>query len=221
LPSTATRSRPIHTRRYSGPARRPLPAGPPVRGRTSAFEKIARLPDYRVVDRVLRSRGSILLIGVMLGGIVAMQVSLLKLNTGISNGVRTQETLAGQNATLQMQIAERSSAAAVREKAATMGLVDPPAGDTRFLTSRGADKDAKRAVKRIKPPSDQARMVMYNEGFMPGPGATVASLLAAQETTATTTATAPQPTTTPVETPAPLPTPVATVDPATGVAPQG
>ena len=45
----------------------------------------------------------------MLGGIVAMQVSLLRLNTGISRAVQTQETLERQNATLQAAIAELTS----------------------------------------------------------------------------------------------------------------
>jgi hypothetical protein len=234
LPSSATRSRPIHPRRVSGPARRPLPAGPAVRGRTSAFERIARIPDNRIVDRVLRSRGVIWLIGIMLGGIVAMQVSLLRLNTGISRAVQTTETVSHQNQLLQMQIAELSASGTIREKAADMNMVDPPAGDRRFLTSRGAEKDAKRAAKRIKPPSDLARMIEINRGWMPGPGATIASLLAAQQGTtgtanaqvqATPTPVAPtepqQPLPTPVPTVAPPATAVPTVDPATGVAPQG
>jgi hypothetical protein len=182
---------------------------------------------------VLRSRGVIWLIGIMLGGIVAMQVSLLRLNTGISRAVQTTETVAHQNQTLQMQIAELSSSATIRAKAADMNLVDPPAGERRFLTSRGAEKDAARAAKRTQPPSDLARMVMINDGWMPGPGATIAGLLAAKGTTDTVNvqntaqvqatptpvaATEPeQPLPTPVPTPA---TAVPTVDPATGLAPQ-
>ena len=89
-------------RRVSGPSRRPAPAGVPAqRGRTSAFERLARIPDHRVVDRLLRGRACIWLIGLMLGGIVAMQVSLLRLNTGITARVQTQKTLERQNATLQ------------------------------------------------------------------------------------------------------------------------
>ena len=235
MPSSATRSRPIHPRRVSGPVRRPLPAGPPVRGRTSAFERIARIPDNRIVDRVLRSRGVIWLIGIMLGGIVAMQVSLLRLNTGISRAVQTTETVAHQNQLLQMHIAELSASGTIRAKAADMNMVDPPAGERRFLTSRGADKDATRAAKRTQPPSDHARMVMLNDGWMYGPGATVASLLASKQGTTTTGAPTAlvQATPTPLASVAPeqpLPTPsatatapataVPTVDPATGLAPQ-
>src|SRR4051794_37243903 len=103
-----TRTAPIHPRRVSGPSRRLAPAGvggDPSRGRTGAFERISRIPDHRVVDRVLRSRGCIWLIGLLLGGIVAMQVSLLRLNSGISRAVQTQSTLEKQNMSLQAGIA--------------------------------------------------------------------------------------------------------------------
>lgn len=174
-----------------------------------------------------------MLIGIMLGGIVAMQVSLLKLNTGISRAVQTTETIGHQNQLLRSQISTLLSAPAIRERAADMNLVDPAAGDTRFLTARG-EQDAVRAVKRMVPPSDEARMVILNKGLMYGEGATLASLLAAQGEPTTTPVAQPQATPTPVATAAPqepLPTPVPTVtpaatavptvDPATGLAPQG
>ena len=98
-------------RRVSGPVSRRMVAAPagtaalPRRtGTTGILPRSARhrlrlgalraLPEHRVVDRLLRGRACILLIGLMLGGIVAMQVSLLRLNTGISRAVKTQETLA-------------------------------------------------------------------------------------------------------------------------------
>src|SRR4051812_40034834 len=88
---TATRTAPLAPRRVSGPVRRPVPAPrPQVRGRTGAFERLARIPDHRIVDRLLRSRLCIWVIGIMLGGIVFMQVSLLRMNTGIQRAVATQ-----------------------------------------------------------------------------------------------------------------------------------
>src|SRR5215213_4384436 len=101
--ATATRPRtaPLAPRRVSGPVRRPVPVGPPARGRTGAFERLARIPDHRIVDRLLRSRLCIWVIGIMLGGIVFMQVSLLRMNTGISRAVATQQTFERQNATLE------------------------------------------------------------------------------------------------------------------------
>ena len=207
---TRTRTAPFAPRRVSGPARRPLPAGASVRGRTSAFERIARLPDYRLVDRVLRSRGCIWLIGILLGGIVAMQVSLLKLNTGISNAIRTQETLEHKNMTLQQQIAEATSAKMIRDKAAADGMVDPEAGNNRFLNSRGPDNDAKRAAKRFQPPSDAALGVVRNNGKVPVPGAAAGVPGVVTPTDTQVTNITPQATATPMGTPEPLPTPVPT-----------
>ena len=215
---TRSRSAPYAPRRVSGPVRRPLPAGAGVRGRTSAFERIARLPDYRLVDRLLRSRACIWLIGILLGGIVAMQVSLLKLNTGISNAYVTQETLEHKNQAIKAQIAELTSGELIRNQAIDLGLVDPDAGNNRFLSSRGVEKDAKRAAKRITPPSDAAKQVMLNDGKVPPAGglAGVPGVLTeTQGQTGLDTSVAdgtPQVTATPtpMSTPEPLPTPVAT-----------
>jgi hypothetical protein len=171
MPAHATRPRtaPVHPRRVSGPSRRPALAGPaiPHRSRTSAFERLGRLPDHRIVDRVLRSRGCIWLIGLMLGGIVAMQVSLLRLNAGISRAVQTQTTLEQQNQGLQSAIAKLSSGERVRAAAAADNMVDPQAGDTRYLTVRG-ERDAVYAARRMKPPSARAKAIMGNGGRLPG-----------------------------------------------------
>ena len=123
-PSTRPRHAPARPRstRAGCPARPggPSPPGRRCPGRTGAFERLSRLPDHRVVDRLLRSRGCIWVIGLMLGGIVAMQVSLLKLNAGISRAVQTQRTLELQNAGLQAAIAEATSASACARR--------PPSG---------------------------------------------------------------------------------------------
>jgi hypothetical protein len=201
--TAAARTAPVHPRRISGPVRRPLPAGPPVRSRTGTFERISRLPDHFVVDRLLRSRACIWLIGIMLGGIVAMQVSLLRLNAGISRAVQTQSTLELQNATMQASIAEATSSEKLRAAAADAGMVEPQAGDTRYLRARPTT-DPRRAARRMKPPSEQAGLIMSNGGRLPG-------ALATPEATATT-AVAPIPT--PVPTPVAAPTAVPTVTPA-------
>jgi hypothetical protein len=236
-----TRTAPIHPRRVSGPTRRLAPAGPVPRGRTGAFERISRIPDHRAVDRVLRSRGCIWLIGLLLGGIVAMQVSLLRLNTGISRAVQTQSTLEKQNMALQSSIAELTSGDRVTAAAAGGQMVDPPAGQQRYLTANPAT-DAARAARRYKPPSERAIAIMNNHGMLPGalaePGSVAAQLAASLDAgaavagatpnataTATPSATsqAPVVTPTPVATPVPTATPSVTAGPATDTAttPQG
>jgi hypothetical protein len=206
---------PRHHRRVSGPARpmRPVPAGPGVRQRTSTFERLRALPEHRYVDKLLRSRAWIVVVALMLGGIVAMQVSLLKLNAGISRAVQTSATLERQNADMQDTIARLSSGERVQTAAAELGMVAPPAGDVGFLRSRGARDDAL-AAQRLTPPSDEAAAVMANGGHDPNAVAAAA---------ATTTTTTPAPTAT--VTPAPTPVPTATPDPAaataTSATPQG
>ena len=196
---------PRHHRRVSGPARpmRPVPAAGgaaaagSVRGRqrTSAFERLRALPEHRYVDKLLRSRAWIVVVALLLGGIVAMQVSLLKLNAGISRAVQTSATLERQNADMQDAIARLSSGERVRTAAANTGMVSPPPGDVGFLRSRGARDDAL-AAERMQPPSAEARALMANGGHDPiavaTPAPTVAPVPAATPDPAVaTSATAP------------------------------
>jgi hypothetical protein len=254
MPDHATvrrRVAPAHPRRVSGPARpRPVPAGPAPGGRTGAFERLRALPDTRAVDRLLRSRACIWVIGVMLGGIVAMQVSLLRMNTAISRAVETQSTLVRENANLEAELATKMSGDKIRAAAVKDDMVDPPAGETRFLVAHPGT-DPWLAVRRMKPPSDQARAVMANGGRLPGlsvtgaaatlaaaagtsgagaaatvPGTTSATAMSAPQATATpATATAATATTaTASATPAVTATPAATATPAITAdpaAPQG
>jgi hypothetical protein len=158
-------------RRVSGPLRpAPAPAGAGAavrRGTTGAFERIRALPETRLIDGLLRGRAWIWLIGILLGGIVAMQVSLLKLNAGISRAVTTTATLERQNADLEADIARLSSGERVRSNALAEGMVTPPPGGVEFLRSRG-DRDANRAVRHMQPPSEEAAELMQNGGREPG-----------------------------------------------------
>jgi hypothetical protein len=240
-PARRRSTAPLHPRRVSGPARPravpavALPAGR-TRGRTGAFERLRGLPDKRVVDRLLRGRLCIWVIGVMLGGIVAMQVSLLRMNAGISRGVATAAALELQNSDYEAAIAAQKSSDRVQAWAASHGMIDPPAGNTPFLRARPA-QDPALAVKRMKPPSQTAQSVMADGGHLPAVAAIGAAASVAGTATTTTTTTAPvtaTTTTAPVTTsavtpaPTPVPTPVATATsvptaPGTGAAtaPQG
>jgi len=152
----------------SGPMR-PAPAGaPPLRrGNTGAFERLRALPETRVVDSLLRGRVWIWLIGVLLGGIVAMQVSLLKLNAGISRAVTTAGTLERQNAAIEGDIASLSGGQRVRDAAQLNGMITPAAGAVEFLPARPG-RDARLAARRMTPPSDLAASIMENFGRVPG-----------------------------------------------------
>ena len=119
-----------------------------------------------MVDRLLRGRAWIWLIGIMLGGIVAMQVSLLKLNSGISRAVEAAGTLERVNADLETEVARLSSGERIQLAAAEEGMVAPPAGDVGYLTARpGADP--RLAAERMQSPSADAREVMASGGHAP------------------------------------------------------
>jgi hypothetical protein len=188
---------PRHARRVSGPGRPPRVATagdvaapralPRSRTGTSAFERVARVGDHRLVDGLLRSRAWIVIVGVLLGGIVAMQVSLLKLNSGISRAVEASATLERQNADMKDRIARLSSGQRVSAAASREGMVFPLAGDVGYLRARGA-RDARLAVKRMTPPSAAAAALMAAGGHAPA---------ASTPTTATPAAPAPTPTPTP------------------------
>jgi cell division protein FtsL len=216
---------PRHARRISGPAHAVALPAPPRRGTTGLFERIRALPENRVVDRILRGRACIWIIGLMLGGIVAMQVSLLKLNASISQSIELSSTLERTNADLETQVAQLSSGERIQSAAIKEGMVAPPAGDVGFLTSR--PHDVRLALRRMTAPSAEAREVMANGGQVTAP-VVAATTVAATTTTATAAVATPAPTvaatpapTVEAPTPTPTPQPVATQAPDATTAPTG
>jgi len=203
-------------RRASGPVTKPraVTAPPPAAG---VLERLRGLPDHRVVDRLLRGRAWICLVGVALMGIVAMQVSLLKLNAGISRAVEATATLERQNSQMEASIARLASGERIRAAAERSGMVTPAAGDVHYLRVRRGP-DAARAASRMQPPSDAARELMANHGIVPGSLMVAAPETAAAPptTTAPTTTAAPAASAAPVvaATPAPTAAPVAPAAPA-------
>src|SRR5215213_248379 len=154
-------------RRVSGPVAAPAGAAAlPRRGTTGLFARVRALPEHRVVDRLLRSRLWIWALGLALGGIVTMQVSLLKLNSGISRAVETTTTLERQNAALEASIARLSSPDRIERGALQLDMLMPPAGDVSYVTA--GPQDAARAARRMEPSSDAAAALLANHGIVPG-----------------------------------------------------
>jgi hypothetical protein len=203
-------------RRVSGPVARPQAVPAPRQG-TGVFERLRALPDHRVIDRLLRGRVWICFVGLALMGIVAMQVSLLKLNSGISRAVETSSTLERQNSSMEADIARLASGERIRAAADARGMVTPAAGEVHFLHVRPG-QDADRAVRRMRAPSDAARELMANRGVVPGSLAaapvmtTTTTTVPAAETAAPATAVVPAATpVAPAVTPAPTPAAVTPV----------
>jgi hypothetical protein len=212
-------------RRVSGPVVRPVPAPPrrQISGATVTFpttgamRRLRAVPDHRWLDSLLRSRAWIWLMGVGLGGIVFMQVSLLKMNAGIGRAVETAATLERTNAQLEGQVAELSSGDRIRTAAEGLGLIAPDAGSVGYLKVRPG-LDGRRAARNMTAPSEQARQLLASGGrpTVVAPPAPATTTTTATTATPQATATpAPQATATPAPTSAP---PVAPTGAATGAA---
>jgi hypothetical protein len=206
-------------RRISGPVAKPH-AAPAPQPATGVFERLRGLADHRIIDRLLRGRAWICFVGLALMGIVAMQVSLLKLNAGIGRAIETTATLERQNSQMEASIARLASGERTRAAADRDGMVTPAAGAVHYLRVRNGG-DAARAARRMRAPSEAARELMANGGVVPGslvpaPATTIAApaTAAAPATTAGTTAAAPAVTPTPTPAAAtpvqPTPTPTTT-----------
>jgi len=138
-------------RRRSGPA-------PRRKQSTESFAALGRfamrVPDARVLDRLIRGRLWIGLIGGALVMLVFMQVSLLKLNTGISADILQSQNLERQNAELRAGVSSLDSGERIQDIAAARGMVMPDDGQLRFLHA-GPAGDGARAAGAITAPDTQ------------------------------------------------------------------
>jgi hypothetical protein len=121
-----------------------------VRRRLGAF--IFSLPDHRLLDRLIRGRWWIPVLGVMLAGIVAMQVEVLKLGASMGRSLEQNSVLTSRNAALRQSVATLGDDQRIEQLAASMGMVMPPAQAVGFLAG-SRDGDAGRALANIHEPS--------------------------------------------------------------------
>jgi hypothetical protein len=86
-----------------------------------------------VIDRLVRGRVWILALGVMLAGIVAMQVEVLKLGASIGRSVQRSSVLSVRNEQLQASVASLADDQRIERLAVGMGMVMAPPGAAGFL----------------------------------------------------------------------------------------
>ena len=134
------------SRRVSGPAggraaaaaaALPRPQLAPLGPRLVAFA--STLPDRSIVDRMVRGRVWIGVLGILLIGLVFTQVSLLKLNSGIGSAVERGAALDRANGELRAQVSQLESGERIQERAAALGMILPPAGQISYVRTRGRD----------------------------------------------------------------------------------
>jgi heme A synthase len=83
-----------------------------------------------------RLRGGIVWIAafaIVLGGVVALNVAVLRLNMSVSRLDREQLELQAQNAALASQVSSAASAQRIEQTAHRLGLVPAPATDTSYI----------------------------------------------------------------------------------------
>ena len=91
------------------------------------------------------------MLGVLLAGIVAMRVEVLKLGVSVGRSVALASQLQSENQTLSANVASLSNAARVEHLAGTMGMVLPGPLDVHFIPASGAT-DLARAAAGIASP---------------------------------------------------------------------
>ena len=149
--------------RTAPPRKRPSPRTRPSRSRQGARSAatapwrlraavhLRALPDNVLLDRIIRGRVWIPLLGMLLTGIVFMQVEVLKLNAGIGRSLERGSALQAQNELLRAGVSRLSDEQRIERIAAQMGLVMPGPAQLRFVhTGAGS---AQRAVGSIHAPN--------------------------------------------------------------------
>ncbi len=134
---------------------RPAPSrsrGLPLSRRALAF--VRNLPDHALLDRIVRGRAWIPLLGVMLAGIVAMQVEMLKLGASIGRSIENGSALQSRNELLRASVATLADDQRIERLAAGMGMVMPAPSAVGFLSV--GPGDARRAASNMHQPDPSA-----------------------------------------------------------------
>lgn len=226
-PRTRSRAQPRRTppRRVSGPVRGRAAARPaPPRLAVRLGGAVHGIAEHRLLERVIRGRAWIAIVGIGLIGIVFMQVSMLRMNAGIGRAVERSSLLERQNSAMRASISELSSGDRVAAEAAKLGYVLPPGGSVRFLDASSAD--AARAASSIRPPGemlpligaetteDPAAATLPETGMTADPALAAAPADPGAATTTTTTESTPPPAETADPATPTTTTPAATAEPA-------
>jgi hypothetical protein len=174
------RAAPAKPRRLSGPlkgraAPRPEPSAPrrgraqrrprnhapnaPLGARVGAF--IRSLPDHPLLDRAIRGRAWIPILGVMLAGIVAMQVEVLKLGASIGRSIQHGSTLQTQNEQLRASVATLDDDQRIEALAAKAGMVMPSPAGVGFLSARSGG-EMQRVIGGIHAPNSTSFLALMS-----------------------------------------------------------
>jgi hypothetical protein len=154
-----------HPRRISGPARPAPRTAPRTDDQGLALRAIGayeRVSDSALLDRLVRGRLWIGLLAFALIGIVAMQLLVLKLNTGIGATLAREAALQRSNAQLGIEAATGSGEGRIEPLAAATGMTFAPSGSVHFVASSPAS-DISRAAAALAAPIQPHESVAGSE----------------------------------------------------------
>jgi hypothetical protein len=152
-PKPRPKSRPAPRSRAAAPARKPRSTA--GRSRVAAGGSVAMLPvnavggiaDSGFVVGMTRGRAWIMVIGLLLGGIVALNVVGLSLSASGSSVSTKVDELQQENSVMRARIANRLSNERITEAASTLGLAVPAPDAVHYIDAKSSD--AETAAKRL------------------------------------------------------------------------
>lgn len=151
LPPQPTRPRAVPTRTRPLPGAERQDLGRRATRRVPQARLVGRM---RLLDRIVRGRAWIPVLGILLVGIVAMRVEVLKLGARV--GVEMQQASALQSAdeALSSQVSALSRPERIESEAARMGMRMPLPADVQ-LVQASAGRHVRRAIADIARPAPQ------------------------------------------------------------------
>ncbi|MGO9975279.1 MAG: hypothetical protein ACLP01_21270 [Solirubrobacteraceae bacterium] len=144
------------------------------------LQLLRTLPDHHWLDRLVRSRWWIAVLGVMLTAIVAMQVEVLKYGAGTGRSIDLATRLESRAQQLSANVAELASPQRIEQAASQIGMVMAGPTSVQFLQSDAAGS-LRQAVASVRPPDAQSFMSALAT-------ATASAAAAAGDSTSTTAA---------------------------------
>ncbi|HKP91697.1 MAG TPA: hypothetical protein VJT75_17150, partial [Thermoleophilaceae bacterium] len=193
--------------REAAPSRRSPKA--PATARRPLVRALERFVEARLLDRLLRGRLWVGFMGVLLVGIVFLNVSLLQLNQEIARTTSHATALDRQNSGLRARVAALDSSERIQELAEGRGMVMPAPSQYRYLRARPW-LDGELAARRVVAPEPETSTLAE---ATPAPSPTPATTPVTTTTTAQPTATTPPPTATAAPAPAATTPPAAVATP--------
>lgn len=143
LRAVPARRAPVRKAPARSPARRGAPARRPggqlIPIAVGTATAVGRLPDSGLMVRMTRGRAWIGVLGVLLAGIVALNVITLSFAASAGRIDQNIQALDQENPILRSRDAQKSATARVRHDAAALGLSAPTADQVVYLQATGQD----------------------------------------------------------------------------------